>query len=147
MGFVEGSHFLSGGSLGVPFFYQGVALRLFLAPFEKEGEKLWMAVPLCLLWRILQERNRLVFEDTEFSLSRIRASFISSLHGFGVFTWGIALLLASYCVSFNFFSWVVRLTAFICTGQALLGLSLVYLGLHWLPIFLCSYISSVSICS
>lgn len=59
MGFVRGSHFHSGGSLGVPFSDQGAAQGLDLVPFEKESEKLWMAKQLCLLQEIGKKRIRL----------------------------------------------------------------------------------------
>ena len=36
-----------------------------------------MAAPLCLFWAIWRERNRIVFDNVDFSFSRLKTSFIS----------------------------------------------------------------------
>lgn len=38
-----------------------------------------MAVPLCLLWETWKERNRIVSEEAELLLTRIKTSFTSSV--------------------------------------------------------------------
>lgn len=123
MGFVGGSHFHSGGSLGVPFSDQGAAQGLDLVPFEKESEKLWMAKQLCLLREIGKKRNQVVFEDMDFSLSRIKASFIGSLTTWaGCYDVGKCSFASLLLCILSFISWVVRLTAFFVQAW----LSLVY---------------------
>ena len=46
---------------------------------KKPFRFLWRAVPLCLLWATWKERNIVVFEDTPFSLVRLKLSFSSTL--------------------------------------------------------------------
>ena len=43
---------------------------------RKNAKKLWMATPLCLFWAIWRERNRIVFDDECFSMTRLKTSFI-----------------------------------------------------------------------
>ena len=45
----------------------------------KKRKKIWMAAPLCLLWTLWRERNRVVFENEVTSAQRIKASFLSNL--------------------------------------------------------------------
>ena len=47
-------------------------------PISKNLKKLWKAAPLCLIWSIWKERNRIVFDDLPFSYTRLKNSFISS---------------------------------------------------------------------
>ena len=44
---------------------------------SKKARKVWNATPLCLIWEIWKERNRVVFEDMPFSYSRLKNSFFS----------------------------------------------------------------------
>ena len=44
---------------------------------RKKTKKLLMAAPLYLFWAIWRERNRIVFDNVDFSLSKLESSFIS----------------------------------------------------------------------
>ena len=48
-------------------------------PVRKNLRISWRAVPLCLFLGYLKERNIVVFEDSPFSLSRLKLSFSSFL--------------------------------------------------------------------
>ena len=48
-------------------------------PLWKKESKLWRAVPLCMLWTIWKERNRIVFEDECFSRTRLKSCFLRSI--------------------------------------------------------------------
>ena len=47
-------------------------------PLKKKEAKLWWAAPLCLLWAIRIERNKVVFEDMQFSFDRLKSFFLRS---------------------------------------------------------------------
>ena len=46
---------------------------------RKKVSKLWRAAPLCLMWAIWKERNKVVFEDVVISFVRLKSFFIRSL--------------------------------------------------------------------
>ena len=48
-------------------------------PIKNRARKIWKATPLCLFWAVWMERNRIVFDDVPFSLSRQKTSFVSLL--------------------------------------------------------------------
>ena len=48
-------------------------------PISKKTKKVWKTAPLCLIWEIWKERNRVVFEDLPFSYSRLKNSFVNTL--------------------------------------------------------------------
>ena len=43
------------------------------------GKKIWMVAPLCLLWTLWLERNRVVFENEVTYVQRIKAHFVTNL--------------------------------------------------------------------
>ena len=44
----------------------------------KRRKKAWMAAPLCIFWTIWRERNRLVFEDENISVNRMKYTYLWS---------------------------------------------------------------------
>ena len=48
-------------------------------PIRKEAKKLWKAALSSLLWAVWKERNRVTFDNLNFSSHRIKHSFISSI--------------------------------------------------------------------
>ena len=47
-------------------------------PVRKSERKAWRAAPFCLFRAIRKERNRVVFENEEFSLNRLKSVFVYS---------------------------------------------------------------------
>ena len=45
---------------------------------RKKDFKLWRVVPLCLIWAIWKERNRVVFEEKGFSRTRLKSCLLNS---------------------------------------------------------------------
>ena len=44
---------------------------------RKKTKKLWIVAPFCLFWAIWRERNKIVFDNVDFSFFRLKTSFIS----------------------------------------------------------------------
>ena len=61
-----------------PFMVKDLFMDWPSLPLRKKVSKLWRAVPLCLMWAIWKERNRVVFEDVRFSISRLKGCFLRS---------------------------------------------------------------------
>ena len=72
-------------------------------PIRKSQRKAWSAATFCLFWAIWKERNRVVFENEEFSLNRLRSAFVYSFC-----SWAGAVV--------NFDSFVANLIAILATG-------------------------------
>ena len=45
----------------------------------KRHKKAWLAAPLCIFWTTWGERNRLVFEDVNISVNRMKSTFLCNL--------------------------------------------------------------------
>ena len=45
----------------------------------KRRKKAWMATPLCILWTVWLERNKIVFDSVNMSINRMKTSFLSNL--------------------------------------------------------------------
>ena len=57
----------------------------------KMRKRAWQMAPLCLLWSVWKERNKLAFGNEEFSLQRLKYSFVYNL-----WSWvGVSLVLSS----------------------------------------------------
>ena len=69
---------LSGGGWVCPFLVKDLLRGWLHLPMRKKDAKLWRAVPLCLLWAIWKEINRVVFDDEAFSKSRLKSYFLFS---------------------------------------------------------------------
>ena len=47
---------------------------------KKEERMIWLAAPLCIFWAVQRERNKVIFENEDFLLSRLKSSFVYLLH-------------------------------------------------------------------
>ena len=45
----------------------------------KKCRKVWKAAPLCLFWAVWMERNRIAFDNEDFSVHRLKNSFVWNL--------------------------------------------------------------------
>ena len=71
--------------------------KWFTLPLGQKDSKLWRAVPVCLLWVIWKERNKIIFVDVTFSLDRVKSSFCNS------FFLGLCLSWVRYLFSWLYF--------------------------------------------
>ena len=62
-----------------PFLANDLLISWKVAPIKKPKRKIWFAAPLHLFWAIWKERNTIVFENADFSLPRLKNSFVISL--------------------------------------------------------------------
>ena len=46
---------------------------------DKRRKKAWMAAPLCILWTVWRERNKIVFDNVNMSINRMKTYFLSNL--------------------------------------------------------------------
>ena len=69
---------LSGGGWVCPFLVKELMLNGLRPPLRKKDLKLWRAVPLCLIWAIWKERNRVVFEDDGLSRTKLKSYFLKA---------------------------------------------------------------------
>ena len=69
---------LSEGDYVCPYLVKELLMDWVRLPLKKKEAKLWRAAHLCLLWAIWIERNKVVFEDMQFSLDRLKSFFIRS---------------------------------------------------------------------
>ena len=71
-------HHAGGGSV-CPFSVQDLIIRWNAFPLRNKSANLWRMIPLCLLWAIWIERNKVIFEDKLFSYDGLKAFFLQSL--------------------------------------------------------------------
>ena len=45
----------------------------------KKHSKVWKAAPLCLFWAVWMERNKIAFDNEDFSVHRLKNSFVCNL--------------------------------------------------------------------
>ena len=69
---------LSEGGWVCPYLVKELLMGWVRLPLKKKEAKLWRAAPLCLLWAIWIERNKVVLEDMQFSFDRLKSFFIRS---------------------------------------------------------------------
>ena len=62
-----------------PFLASDVLIGRKAVPIRKPERKIWLVAPLHLFWAIWKERNRVDFESAEFSLHRLKNSFVISI--------------------------------------------------------------------
>ena len=55
-----------------PYLVKELLMGWVWLPLKKKEAKVWRVAPLCLLWAIWIERNKVVFEDMQFSLDRLK---------------------------------------------------------------------------
>ena len=79
--------------------------KWFTLPLGKKDSKLWRVVPVCLLWVIWKERNKIIFEDVAFSLDRIKSSFCNSLFSWACVYLRLDISLAG-CISHSLISFL-----------------------------------------
>ena len=48
-------------------------------PIKKPDIKIWLAAPLYLIWAIWKEMNKVVFENAEFSIPRLKNTFVLTI--------------------------------------------------------------------
>ena len=89
-----------------PFLVKDLFLGWPSFPLRKKVSKLWRAVPLCLMWAIYKERNRVVFEDVCFSISRLKGCFLRSFCSWAslIHDMDYSFVRCILCIS-SFFSW------------------------------------------
>ena len=75
--------------------------KWFTMPLGKKDSKLWRVVPVCLLWVIWKERNKIIFEDVGFSFDGGKSSFCNSLFSWACVYLGLDISLAG-CISHSF---------------------------------------------
>ena len=66
---------LSEGGWVCPYLVKEQLMGWVRLSLKKKEAKLWRAAPLCLLWAIWIERNKVVFEDEQFSFDRLKSFF------------------------------------------------------------------------
>ena len=68
-----------GGGWVCPLLVKDLILGWDRLPSREKEYRLWRAAPLCLMWAIWKERNKIIFEDDCFSLDRLKSLFLRSL--------------------------------------------------------------------
>ena len=69
---------LSKGGCVCPYLVKELLMGWVRLTLKKKEGKLWRAAPLCLLWAIWIEGNKVVFKDMQFSFDRLKSFFIRS---------------------------------------------------------------------
>ena len=67
----------------------------------KKRRKVWRAAPLCLFWTVWKERNGIAFENKEFSIQRLKYSFVSNF-----WSWAKPCIDEGPTSLINFFDWL-----------------------------------------
>ena len=67
----------------------------------KTRKNVWQMTPLCIFWSVWKERNLLAFGNEEFSLQRLKYSFVCNL-----WSWVRVLIVLSPSSLVSFFEWL-----------------------------------------
>ncbi|KAJ9707156.1 hypothetical protein PVL29_002241 [Vitis rotundifolia] len=67
----------------------------------KKRRKVWNAAPLCIFWVVWKERNRIVFDNEELSIHRLKNSFVCNL-----WLWTKSVVNEGPLSLINFFDWL-----------------------------------------
>ena len=67
----------------------------------KKHRKVWKAAPLCLFWAVWMERNRIAFDNEDFSVHRLKNSFVCNL-----WVWTKSIVDEGPLPLLSFFDWL-----------------------------------------
>ena len=67
----------------------------------KKRKKVWKVAPLCLFWMVWKERNKIVFDNEELPIQRMRNSFVCSF-----WSWTKLFIDERPLPLINFFDWL-----------------------------------------
>ena len=67
----------------------------------KNRVKVWKAAPLCLFWTVWKKRNKVVFENEDLSIQRMKYFFVCNL-----WSWSKCCMVEGPNSSINFFEWL-----------------------------------------
>ncbi|KAL6331818.1 hypothetical protein AAG906_020162 [Vitis piasezkii] len=67
----------------------------------KKHRKVWKAAPLCLFWAVWMERNRIAFDNEDFSVHRLKNSFVCNL-----WVWTKSIVNEGPLPLLSFFDWL-----------------------------------------
>ena len=68
---------------------------------SRKRRKVWKAAPLCLFWAVWKERNRIAFDNEEFSIHRLKNSFVCYL-----WSWTKSVVNEGPLPLLSFFDWL-----------------------------------------
>ena len=69
----------------IPFFPRDLLLGWKGIRVRRDDKKIWLAAPYCLFWVIWKERNKIVFENEDLSLQRLKNSFVYCFYSWAFF--------------------------------------------------------------
>ena len=68
---------------------------------DKKHRKVWRTTPLCLVWTVWKERNRIVFDNEVLLIQRMKNSFVCNL-----FSWAKSSIVVGPLSLINFVDWL-----------------------------------------
>ena len=88
--------------MGSPLLGKGDSLLGWCGSFVgKKRKKAWKLAPLCFFWMVWKERNRMMFDNEEFSVHRLKYYFVCSF-----WFWTKLYIDAGSLPLINFFDWL-----------------------------------------
>ena len=85
----------------LPSSVKEILLRWYGQFVGKKRLKVWRVAPICLFWTVWKERNRVAFENEDFSIQMMKFSFVINL-----WSWSKCNIVDGPNSLFNFFVWV-----------------------------------------